>query len=567
MDYSTYCPEDNKLRLYVGRVPRDQYEALRKEGWTSTPKQDCDFVAHWTPERAETARNYSELGEIEDEDQGPEDRAADRAERFSGYLEKRLDESTGHADRYDGQPQAHGYQNHGRAVRAADRHDRIATRAVSAWDKAEYWQHRTAGVISHALHVSTPAVRMGRIKELESAIRKSEKSRKEYEDCRALWLETAGMEDGEKKTTRAKLLAYVEHGHDYTHPRTGKKTYLYDLADATELNPDPLSGAETCALWLAKHGELAPEGPWLTHYRNRLAYENQMLEAQGGRAAFVEMIPGGWLGSYQIRKVNKSNATGRVVSVLVRDKEKSAVNHWGNPYPEGVTKYLFHTINIERLGQDVYTPPTDEDKAKLAAIIAEEKAGAPKVEPCPLINPTEEEARKLQDLWNEKAYDRAPSYGKDEARSKILKMTQAQYSTADFATEIICETGHPHRSRYGKNITRHDVFKIRRAYGSNYGAYRVIVITDKPQKAIPWEKIEQARAKVPTVDSMRPRLGEIQETLLNREMYNHNPQLIKDAEYVGWVDATTCFPSWTEKGSKAHQEFRAAPATLQPELI
>lgn len=41
--YATYSPEDNKLRLYVGRVPRAEYEALRADGWTSTPKQG-DFL-------------------------------------------------------------------------------------------------------------------------------------------------------------------------------------------------------------------------------------------------------------------------------------------------------------------------------------------------------------------------------------------------------------------------------------------------------------------------------------------------------------------------------------------
>ncbi len=45
----TYSPEDNKLRLYVGRVPRDEYLRLKANGFISTPKQDCDFVATWTP--------------------------------------------------------------------------------------------------------------------------------------------------------------------------------------------------------------------------------------------------------------------------------------------------------------------------------------------------------------------------------------------------------------------------------------------------------------------------------------------------------------------------------------
>ena len=46
---ATYCPEDNKLRLYVGRVPREEYLKLRAEGWTALHKQreagGGDFVA------------------------------------------------------------------------------------------------------------------------------------------------------------------------------------------------------------------------------------------------------------------------------------------------------------------------------------------------------------------------------------------------------------------------------------------------------------------------------------------------------------------------------------------
>lgn len=76
---ATYCPEDNKLRLYVGRVPREEYLALKAEGWTSTPKQTCNFVATWSPRRRDTCLAYAEL--IGDEDQPAADRAADRAER------------------------------------------------------------------------------------------------------------------------------------------------------------------------------------------------------------------------------------------------------------------------------------------------------------------------------------------------------------------------------------------------------------------------------------------------------------------------------------------------------
>jgi hypothetical protein len=136
---ATYCPEDNKLRLYVGRVPREEYLKLKAEGWQALHKQretgGGDFAAVWTPSRKKTALQYA--GVILDEDMGPAERAADRAERFSGYRDRRAAEATAHADRYDAGPAAHGYQSQDLAERAAARHDRIADRAGDAWETAE----------------------------------------------------------------------------------------------------------------------------------------------------------------------------------------------------------------------------------------------------------------------------------------------------------------------------------------------------------------------------------------------------------------------------------------------
>jgi hypothetical protein len=179
---ATYCPEDNKLRLYVGRVPRDEYLKLRAEGWTALPKQresgKGDFAAVWTPQRRNTALAYA--GAIDDEDAGPAERAADRAERFALYRDKRTTEAALHADRFDSTPSAHGFQSQARAERSAARHDAMAGRAVDSWEKAEYWQRRTGSVIDHALYVAAPGVRMGRIKTLEADLRRFEKSPEHY---------------------------------------------------------------------------------------------------------------------------------------------------------------------------------------------------------------------------------------------------------------------------------------------------------------------------------------------------------------------------------------------------
>lgn len=441
---ATYCPEDNKLRLYVGRVPRDEYEALRAEGWTSTPKQECDFVATWTPARRDRALDYA--GVIEDEDQSPAERAVERAERFAGYREKRSAEAHGHAERFEAGPSVVGFQSQARAERAVARFDRIAARSVDAWDKAEYWQRRTAGVISHALHVCSPSVRMGRIKELEADLRR-----------------------------------------------------------------------------------MTPGSDWHTHTTLRLAYENQMLEAQGGRAGVVEMVPGGWLQGgrraghewRQIYKVNKSAVSGRVVSVLVRDNQPSSVNHWGNPWPDGVARILSHAVEVERAAPDSYRPPTDEELADFNARVKAEKKAAKESAPppIPLINPTDEDAQRLQDIWNERARGshcarHLKAYGRDYAEefkpSTVCRITQARYSEVSKGSYARAETrgvfGGGHLEDRHSNLWTKERAERAKALGPklcevrttgsdgcDYGARRVIILTDKPQKPLPaavWVPVE-----------------------------------------------------------------------------
>lgn len=442
---ATYEPESNKLRLYVGRVPREEYLKLRAEGWTALHKQresgGGDFAAPWTPSRRDTALEYA--GIIEDEDMSTEERAADRAERFSGYRDKRTNEATGHADRYDSGPQAHGFQSQARAERAAARHDRVADRAGDAWSKAEYWQQRTAGVISHALYKSTPGVRMGRIKVLEAELRRFEQNPEHYPN-------------------------------------------------------------------------------WITHTKLRLAYENQMLEAQGGRAAFVEMIPGGFIGLRQIFKVNKSPATGRVVSVLVKGQKIHGYTYKAQDVIGA--DYSLHQIETERLPADAYRAPTAEELTAFTAARKAEKAARPTKTPCPLINPTDEDAERVQKLWNDRAlaehcesYKRR--YGKDYADefkpSTVCRITQARYSEVSKGGHARAETKNIYgnviqepRERfydYDKQAAERKAIgavvcqlRITSGDGSDYGAKRVIILTDKPQKPLPvavWEAAKVAQAE------------------------------------------------------------------------
>jgi hypothetical protein len=506
---ATYSPEDNKLRLYVGRVPRDEYEKLRAEGWTSTPKQNCDFVATWTPQRRNTALEYAEI--IEDEDMGPEERAADRAERFGEYRDKRTSEATGHADRYDAGPSAHGFQSAARAERAAARHDRIGNHACDAWSKAEYWQRRTAGVIDHALHKSSPAVRMGRIKELEALIRKHESEVEERRTRFHNWQKIAAITEPEKQTALA--IKYSGIGlwwSEYKHPRKDKKSSLWSLLTDEQ---DPITGAEAAAFYLSDHSEPKADDAWSLHYRLRLAYENQMLESQGGRAAFVEMVPGGRIGGKLIMKVNKSNATGRVVSVNLKVPKVGPGWHYKISNVTG-TDYALLQMDTERLPTDAYRPPTAEDLAELEMTKEVTKAAAPKKDPCPLVNPTDADAERLQALWNERAkvrYDaqEGRKYMKEHQPSTVCKITQAVYSAASKGSyaraetrqvcrdgELVSQSSNMYSSERAERAKRigPPVCSVRiTSSDSDQWPYvkRVIILTDKPQKPLPkevWEK-------------------------------------------------------------------------------
>lgn len=530
---ATYCPEDNKLRLYVGRVPPEEFLKLRAEGWMTLHKQrdagGGDFVAIWTPERRDTALDYA--GVIEDEDMGPAERAADRAERFAQYREKRTAEAFGHADRYDAGPMAHGYQSATRAERSALRHDRIAGRAVDSWGKAEYWQRRTAGVISHALHSACPSVRMGRIKELEAGIRKADKSRDEMAAALEKVRKVLALEDPAVQWRAAFDLLCSEYWmdrHEMAHPR--KPEVKKCLTDLLRLNEDPITGREAMEMILRRCPEVPPEGEWLTHYRLRLAYETQMLEAQGGRAAFVEMEVGGWIGGQQIRKVNRSNATGRVVSVSVMMQSRNNFDRNGKAYDENNPRpMVLRTLNVERASADIYRPPTNEERAALLETVKAEKASAPKKDPCPLVNPTDADAERLQAVINDRArVEYANNIRRQYCSEKIVadslakwqpaplvRIKQATYSAASKGAYARAET---RRLRPGAIIAGRDEHLMPRTdamqteqHGRALCQVRitsgqtqqwpfpesVIVITDKPQKALPaavWDAMPAAVA-------------------------------------------------------------------------
>lgn len=529
---ATYCPEDNKLRLYCGRVPRDDYVALRSLGFQSTPKQDCDFVAVWTPYREDAALALIEPGDdIGDEDQSPEDRAADRAERFAGYRDKRRGEAIGHADAFEGGPSVFGHQDARKAERAAARHDRQRVRAVSQWSKAEYWQTRTRGVIGNALHRSDATTRRGRILRLEAEQRKRDAAVTPCPNTKPIMQTPSG--GGEPVPH-----VWIRNGS------RGGHWFAQSAVEKAQNNPD--------------------RKRWTEHYAMRLEYERQMLEAEGGTAGDADMVPGGFFGGMLIVKVNKSNATGAVVSVNVHKPKRPEGERW-DYRRRGDTLLL----NVQRSGEKAYSPPTPESLAQLAEIKGAAKAKAKAAPAKPkLINPTDEDAERLQAVWNERAKE----------PGEVLRITQAEYSArskgtyARYETVGIAPNGHEPRRRYGRQIGPGAVLKVRRGPSPYQTAPRVVVLTDKPRKPIPWDTMQAAQAERPTPESLAPQIGEIAAAVAEYtgsvgRTSDERQTLLNQAEEAGLlqINSASQIP-WTERGAeilKAHREAEKAEGVTQ----
>lgn len=273
-----------------------------------------------------------------------------------------------------------------------------------------------------------------------------------------------------------------------------------------------VTGAQIAALYLAKYGEPRQENDWTQHLTLRIAYEVQMCEAAGGRAADVEMIPGGFICARQIRKVVKSPVTGRVVSVEVMGTRSGFTRESG--YKEHATRAVPVLVNIERAGADAYRAPTPEELTAFQAAMKAEKEARPKTIKPPLVNPTDADAERLVSIWNEKRraeHDAKNIYSSEAARKShadqfkpctVERVTQAVYSAnskgsyAKAETCGLCSLGrleerqrfYDYEGQATRKAERGPVLCQIRVAG--YDPKRVIILTDKPQKALPgavWE--------------------------------------------------------------------------------
>ena len=284
---ATYSLEDNKLRPYSRvRLDRKTFDLLKSHGLRYAPRQKLFVAPMWTPVRAKILKEL--CGHIEDEQMTLEERAEVRAERFTGYQEKRKHDSELAYNRVKeisshipmGQPILVGHHSEKRARREAKRIELGMHKACQMWESSKYWERKAKDAIRHATYKDRPKVRVRRIKKLEAEKRKFERKIEESKKFSFLWTHLGK----ELTLERAKSIANYDRTmatfplNDY--PRGEDKSHegplsLWDALDF--ITPEQ---AQTIAV--ARHKKtIAFYTEWVNHTLLRLNYERTLLDAQG----------------------------------------------------------------------------------------------------------------------------------------------------------------------------------------------------------------------------------------------------------------------------------------------
>ncbi|WP_206384063.1 DUF3560 domain-containing protein, partial [Burkholderia multivorans] len=336
---ATYSPEDNKLRLYSQvRLDDALYARVTEAGFAYAPKQGVFVAPMWTPAREDLLVEL--CGSVGDEDTTLSERAAERADRFVDYSSRRADDAraaqatvTAIAEqRPFGQPILRGHHSEGRALRDQERIDNGMRKAVQLWDTSDYWERRAAAALRHARYKERPDVRYRRIKAIEAAQRKADRTLKDMDAAIAV------LTAADLTVERAKAFAALS-------------PVIYGLWQKLTENPDALP--ELCAQTVESLSRTREHYiRWVAHYRNRIGYERAMLIQQGGLVAEgVELKAGG--------RVLIDNEWLTIVRVNMKD---------GKPVSVCTDGRFARVRGIETIKE--YRAPTDEQAAhaKAAAV-------------------------------------------------------------------------------------------------------------------------------------------------------------------------------------------------------
>ena len=299
---ATYSPDDNKLRLYAAlRLDDETYQKIHAVGFRWAPKQELFVAPAWTPAREDVLLSLA--GDIEDDDNTLFDRQEQRADRFSGYSEKR---------------------------------------AVMLFERAEYWEERAHASLRLAKYKERPDVRYRRIRKIEADKRKAERNIAQAQKYLTMWrAQTLDLK-------MARLISNYDHIYTCStlekYPRPPEKSQHEGQMSLHSALENEIITFEQARDIAAPYHErtIRHQQRWLNHYQNRLAYERAMLDESGGVVTRTQDFePGGQVQSrgewLTIIRINKSG--GAVSSVVTPYYSFMRCNGTMTLTPDRITDY------------------------------------------------------------------------------------------------------------------------------------------------------------------------------------------------------------------------------------
>lgn len=274
---ATYSAEDNKLRIYVvegERFNQEDYNVLKKAGFTWAPVQKLFVAPSWSPRREDVAVLFG--GELQPEEITVLERASAKAERLEVLAEKRHHEAGLYAraaasmsDSIAGQPVLQGHHSERRARRAADKVQRLEDNAAKNLALSNYWLMKAESVERHANGTNCDRTRRNRINKLLADLRDRQRDLNGGALALALWDKVSAMPADKKASA--------------THYYAGS-SMAWGPASRYELHRALISGdlsvdeaIAQARAWAKARATCAITQRWVHHTLCRLGYETAML--------------------------------------------------------------------------------------------------------------------------------------------------------------------------------------------------------------------------------------------------------------------------------------------------
>ena len=471
---ATYSPEDNKLRLYVEgneRLEPELYAEVRAAGFIYAPVQKLFVTPRWTPTREDLCARLA--GEIYAEESTMAERAIAKAARLDNLAIKNAGKADAFADAahriadrmVTGQPILSGHHSERRARKDADRMKAAQAQAAKCADSVRYWNWKAEGVERHANRKNCPRTRANRIAGLLKDLRDNQRHINHGYIVIRVWEKLAVMADLEEQQKAVEYYAGAHLKTGATNDRTAYNDMRTGAATAEQIIERGLAAGNHWA-----NGTKTAR--YIQHTLNRLAYEQS---EQGEVLRFT--------GTLTLVILQTFARTHGAESPKARKEGEQFILTSPIPLPchiaDGCEVSLTTSEWCDLMQACGYTPPVTERRA------------SSKPKPASLLNPTREQAERLQKVWNAQLAAR----NKQAVPVELVEMTQAQYSAnsggsySRYETLAIGATGERSQMVWREMVrvmNCEPVFRIRVAHSGGFNsAYRVIVITDAKQHSLP----------------------------------------------------------------------------------